>query len=318
MFSYKRRSDRPIAITSDGRVLYLHDKFDLPRVSGNKERDEKAFENLFETDELDADSDDYYDILPECRDNQTDRIILCAGSGSGKSTWIANYISNFLDAFPESDDIILLTRQNEEDFDKAYGEFKDRMTHIQIDESILEDPLTLNDIANENHKPRLIIFDDYTDAGTRKINDAVESLRDDISANGRKLGLYLIVAQTDMPTLKSGFRNVLGNCTHFVTFPARSTANTKYTLQSYFGVTNDVWRAMKDSLKSRWIVVTRNDQPYILWRTGCLIFDSDRLDDDVKTMTTIKKKLINKEADKLVSEKIKAQAEHRILPKSKS
>ena len=46
MFSYKRASDRAIAVTGSGKVLYIHDKFDLPRVSGNKERDEKAFKDM--------------------------------------------------------------------------------------------------------------------------------------------------------------------------------------------------------------------------------------------------------------------------------
>ena len=115
-----------------------------------------------------------------------------------------------------------------------------------------------------------------------------------------------------MPTLKAGFRNILGNCSMFVTFPQRSTANIKYTLETYFNVTGKVWKAMKESLKSRWIVVTRNDQPYILWRTGCLIFDSDRLDDDVKTIESIKKKLMNRHSDKLVGDMLLRQIKDRI------
>jgi hypothetical protein len=315
MFSYKKATDRAIAALNDNgtltKILYIHDKFSLPRLTRDPAKDEIILRDLFETDELDPDTE-FFEILPESRRGQTDRIVLCAGSGSGKSTWIATYIKNFLECFPDCENVILFTRQDEEDFDKAYDKFKDRINHVQIDETILEDPLTLHDIADPDGKPRLILFDDYTDAGEKKINAAVESLRDDISANGRKLGLYLICAQTDMPTLKAGFRNILGNCSMFVTFPQRSTANIKYTLETYFNVTGKVWKAMKESLKSRWIVVTRNDQPYILWRTGCLIFDSDRLDDDVKTIESIKKKLMNKHSDKLVGDMLLRQVKDRI------
>ena len=84
MFSYKKATDRAIAALNDNgtltKILYIHDKFSLPRLTRDPAKDEIILRDLFETDELDPDTE-FFEILPESRRGQTDRIVLCAGSG---------------------------------------------------------------------------------------------------------------------------------------------------------------------------------------------------------------------------------------------
>ncbi len=304
MFSYRKPSDRAIACVSDGRILYLHDIDDLPAKSGNQAVDDKNFRDLFETDEFESDSDLRYELLPEMRPKQTDRIIISSSSGAGKSTLIANYIERFFEAFPNANNVILFTNQDDEDSDPAFEGIKDRINHIKINESILEDPIELHELCAKdedgNFIPRIILFDDYTDGVNKKVDQAMERLRDAISSNGRKLNLYLISIQTKLPLKSESFRQLISNCTHFIVFPSKAPSNLRYALESYFDIKDTIWSKVKKQFgNSRWTMFTKNEQPLIIGQRMCLILDMDRIEDAIKISDRLDRKIAAEKASEL-------------------
>lgn len=285
MFSFTTPSSTVVAKFQNGsnkKMLYLHE--------GVEEEDQKK--GFFKRLQLD---DGILQIMPETRPNMTDRIAIIALSGSGKSTFINNYIREFFKLFEDSDNVILFTRQNEEDFDKAFDEHKDKIDLMTLDDDILENPIDLSLLPSRDssgdYKPQLIIFDDY-EGLPHKVKFEVDRMRNDISMNGRKLGLYLICAQV-APDLKTpSFRDFLSNTTHFVTFPKKCTSNTKYALETYFDVTPRVWKKIKDQIGNKWFLITRQGTPMMMCDSGAIIFDSEEIDDKVKLSDRIKQRAV--------------------------
>lgn len=234
---------------------------------------------------------------PECMPNQTDRICVSSGSGSGKSVWVNTYITNFYKCHPDAPETILFTRQTDDNSDIAYLDNKHRMKHIYIDESLVTDPVQLADLCTKNeyeeYNPTLIIFDDYTDL-PRKIEHEVIRLRNEIASHGRKLNLYLIMCSTYLPVTNSDFRNLLVNCDKIVIFPSRAPSNISGVLERYYNVGKKTWSMVKNEVKSRWILFSRNDIPFILWETGAICVDADSLEQKAKEKERIAKELLKK------------------------
>lgn len=264
--SIKYKSDNPIAYIEGGdynkKALYLHE---------DKNKDKDGY-----FDEIILDNGCFH-LHPEVRENQTDRIALVGSPGARKSTFIAKYLEAFHKTFPDAEKSILLTVQHEEDFDKVYKHLKDLIIFVQIDSSILEEKITMHDLAiksGNRYLPRCVIFDDYV-GETRRITDEIERLRNCLAANSRKLNITMLVAQSDLPVKNGIYREFLSNCTHMVCFPNYAPVNLKYTLENYFGIPEKVWKIIKKETTSRWIVVTRTGIPYVLTEIKCTVFDAD-------------------------------------------
>jgi hypothetical protein len=271
MFSLKVPNDNEVAVYIRGKErqnLYLHNDGEGP-----------DFFELFEP------ADGVFQLLPTQQPGQTQRIAICASSGAGKSTFINNYIDEFYRIFPDSKNVILFTRQSEEDFDRAFLPNREKIDVIQLDDSLLDEKLDIRDMCvgsrAEGYKPQLILFDDY-EGCPFKLADEVARLRNEICSNGRKLNLYLICSQTNLDIGTRSFRDFLGNCTQFVTFPSRSSTNIRYALEKHFDVTARVWSSIKRHIGSRWVIFNRQGIPYILCETAALIYDSEREDNRIK------------------------------------
>lgn len=264
--SFDHKSNNPIGIIKGvkdpNKTLFLHEA---------KNEGKPGFFDRVVIDE------GTFFLHPEIRIGQTDRIALVGSPGARKSTWISQYVKNFHKVFPDAQSTILFTTQSEEDFDRAFEDVKKKIDFMHIDETLLEDPIQLNDFtlkSGDRYLPRCIVFDDYVGAG-RKITEEVERLRNAIACNGRKLNLTQIVAQTDLPVKNASYREFLSNCTHMIAFPAFAPVNLKYTLENYFNIPEKVWKMYKKESASRWICVTRTGVPYIMSETMCTVFDAD-------------------------------------------
>lgn len=249
--------------------------------------------------------EEVFKIFPEHTKYQTDRIVLAAPPGAGKTSLVKEYLSYFNELNPDSRSAILFTKQNDEDFDQILLSVKDKVATINIDDSILKDPITIGDLANRQYEEeggerkrkyinQLVIFDDYQQ-GKQKINDEIARIRNDLCDNGRKLQLYVIVAQSDLPVSKQQFRNFLSNTTHFIYFAARKPCNLIQILKNYYGIDTPMRNFIEANTKSRWICIVKNDIPYILSDDYISINDQAHIMDQITAMNAKKKKYEKKQ-----------------------
>lgn len=280
-FSLRTKSEIPVAVveggSKNGKVLYLHDDEDIP----------------YGEQELEV-NDGIFSIYPETRVNQTDSIIICALKGAGKSTFINNYVKRFHEIYPLSKKTLVFTTQ-EPGIDPSLEEMRSRMNYIKIDETLLKEPIEIGDLNKPNEKgeylPRLIIFDDYV--GSRaKVDKEIKRLRNAISCNGRKLGLFEIVAQTDIPLqTDKGFKELLDNCSKFITFGRKMPSNISGMLERQFGMPKDIKKEYK-KFPSMWWIISKSETPYMLLEHHAIIFDADAEEERLEEERVIKRELL--------------------------
>jgi hypothetical protein len=281
--TFNRGEQNPIAIIEGGsldrKILNLSDEA--------HEGNDKYFERI------DLDDGSFF-TYPEVQPGQTDRIAVVGAPGARKSTFINKYLTVFHKVFPDAPKTILFTTQSEEDFDKAYNKNEKNMVHIKITEEILEQQIELNDLCRKDgnaYLPRCIVFDDYV-GSSKKVTEEVERLRNVIACNGRKLNLYQVVAQTDLPVKSGIYREFLANCTKLVCFPTHIPLNLKFVLEGYFSMTNAVFTDFKRHSKSRWILITRCGVSYVLSETMCTIFKADEETERVKEQDKVQRQML--------------------------
>ncbi|MEI6529734.1 MAG: hypothetical protein WCN88_05080 [Candidatus Falkowbacteria bacterium] len=292
MFSLKMRNHNPIAYVKGGyldkKILYLHD----PEVIAPN--DDRFFDDI----ELE---DGSFSIYPETRPDQTDRIMIASAPGSGKSYLVNDYITKFHSIFPDSAKTILFTNHKIEDFDKAYSSNKENITHFEINDEILEPRIELSDICNKegsDYIPQLIVFDDYV-GNKNKIEAEIFRLRNLIGANGRKLKLYQIVCQSDLPIKNASFRDYITNITKLIYFPKRKPSNIRNVLKNYFDVPDEIFADFNRNNNSRWVLYIKQDIPYMLSEFRALIFDIDREESRIREENMARKQTIRERLDRL-------------------
>ena len=269
MFSIKYKSDRPIAAIRDdilGRqTLYFHMR--PPKHSVDTDYFDKI-----------GPINGSISVLPETRPRQRDCISVSAAPGSGKSTFVCEYIKNFYKEFPHSPKVLLYTTQASDDFDIAYLPVKDRIEHITIDDEFIDEKPALAELAYKDedgkYLPSLVLFDDI-ETSTKKLHDAVNGFRNTIAANGRKLGIYLIYVSTQMPLKEASYREFLGNCTGIVIWPKYPPLNIAYILEAHFGITAAAWKRIK-SFTDDYVYMNRTGVPYLIGNKQAFILNQDR------------------------------------------
>ena len=295
MLSFKHKSDKIIAFLvnrddpDDMKPIYIHER----RQPNYKDIPEGFFMEY----KVDDRNTHHLKLFPEHRKDQTDRIYLCGPPGAGKSTVIGDYVQYFNEMNPTSKQSILFTRLDEENFDKSLAKVQNKISMVTIDDSFAKDPIMERDLCDKKldddgsriYTNRLIIFDDYRQ-GKPKIDDEVNRLRNSISDNGRKFALYEIVAQSDIPLQHISFRNFLSNSTHFVYFPLRRPSNLLNTLKNYFNLDSAERNYVEAATRSRWICVTRQDQPFILADDFVCVNDQVYLLEQISALKDAKKK----------------------------
>jgi len=261
MFSFKfpENNDEPsvpIAIVEGGhanhQILWLYPS----RFRG---------EGMFDIIKL---KDGKFVPMPNSQPRQRSNLVVVGSSGIGKSTFINEWINSFNKIFPDHDENVLFTT-NEED-DPALKE--QEMKKIIVDEDFVKHPLKCEDIAGEH--PKIIVFDDYR-MGIQKVRDSVDKTRNDIGERGRKMDLHLVVSSTSAPIREALYRELLANCTEFVYFKDRPPSNLKRILENYFDV-SDKLRADLRKWDSRWILLSRASAPFIIGEDCALIFNPER------------------------------------------
>ena len=190
-------------------------------------------------------------------EDQVDRIYVAGETGSGKSTFIRQYVGHFLQQYPKAS-ILLFSSKNE---DKVLDDIK-KIIRVKIDDDIHVNPYTLKEISS-NTKPTLTIFDDCEDFQNRKILSEVARLRDEILRNGRSYGIYSIFVRHN-PTDYKATRNCIFEANKVVIFPKRSGKGTyNYLMEKKLLISKDDM-ALINNLKSNFVCINKQNPKCII------------------------------------------------------
>lgn len=298
MFSLKHKSNKIIAFIcnkdddEDLKAIYIHPRtvIDTNNLPDGYFMEYKVTDPNYELR-----------LFPEHVSGQTDRIFICGPTGAGKSSWIKSYISYFNELNPKSKHSLLFTKLDEDNFDESLKEVQNKIAMVTLDKTFIEDPINIRDLSDRVitedgkrlYNNRVVIFDDYQQ-NSIKVDNEVNRLRNDIGDNGRKLGLYLLVCQSNIPLQTIPFRQFLSNCSAFVYFPLRRPSNLISCLKNYFNIDTPERVYIESKTTSRWVLVTKHDIPFILTSDYCCINDQVYILEKAAEDKAAKKKYVKK------------------------
>ncbi|HDZ16732.1 hypothetical protein LCGC14_0704700 [marine sediment metagenome] len=215
------------------------DVFGNSQIITNNKRS-KLFPVVSDSNELGSSRDLYFVMGP---------------SGVGKSTFLSKYIEQFMKKFPDRNIVLYSWIKDDPAFEGIL------MNRIELNEDIINNPLTLTQLQNT-----LVIFDDIS--GHDDISNMLHLLRDEILTKGRHNNIYSI-STTHMISNWNETR-ILKNESNKIVFFKNGPKKHIRNFLSSLGVTkNQIDNILK--LKSRWILINQNFPMFVLWENGAMI-----------------------------------------------
>jgi len=184
-------------------------------------------------------------------------IYLFGASGSGKSTVLSSYLTEWRSKHPKND-IIIISRLSE---DKAFDDLDAK--RMDIDESLIDEPLTGDDFPESS----FVVFDDVDSIQPAKLKDAVYGIMTDLLNTGRHRNISVAVtSHLGADHLKT--RGILNESHIIVCFPHGSSAHQiRYVATRYCGLSPaHVLEMLK--LPTRWVAMKRSYPPAIIHSGG--------------------------------------------------
>ncbi len=188
-------------------------------------------------------------------DKATERITMyvCGSSGSGKSYFISEYISEYHKIYKNN--AVYLFSEN--DSDKAF----DQKEYIQrVDLTGMDiDPLDWKEFQN-----CMVIFDDIDSISNKKLSMNINNLRDSLLKNARKYAVSVISSSHDACSGKST-KSVLNESQIIVFFMLNYNKSMHYLMHEYLGMSKDIIEKLRKHTKSsRWTAFVKSYPSYII------------------------------------------------------
>ena len=182
-------------------------------------------------------------------------------SGSGKSTYTASLCRTYKKQFPDNSIILFSNKPSDPVFDRL-----DYVQRIVINEDLLEDPITLNEMENS-----LIVFDDVEYSSNKEIDNELNRIRDLILQQGRSYHCSFVYITHQANNYKQT-RTILNECNSITIFPSMTTRySLNYLLSKYFGFDkNQINKICK--LPSRWVTIYKSP-PLITYSSGAYLIN---------------------------------------------
>ena len=189
-------------------------------------------------------------------------VFMVAGmSGSGKSTYTASLCRTYKRQFPDNKIILFSNKPSDPVFDRL--EYIER---IVIDEDLLEDKITLNEIENT-----LVVFDDVEYSCNKLIDTELDRIRDLILQQGRSYRCSFVYISHQANNYKQT-RTILNECMSVTIFPAMTTRySLNYLLSKYFGFDKQQINKIC-KLPSRWVTIYKSP-PLVLYSSGAYLIN---------------------------------------------
>ena len=182
-------------------------------------------------------------------------------SGSGKSTYTASLCRTYKKQFPDNSIILFSNKPSDPVFDRL-----DYVQRIVINEDLLEDPITLNEMENS-----LIVFDDVEYSSNKEIDNELNRIRDLILQQGRSYHCSFVYITHQANNYKQT-RTILNECNSITIFPSMTTRySLNYLLVKYFGFDkNQITKICR--LPSRWVTIYKSP-PLITYSSGAYLIN---------------------------------------------
>ena len=214
--------------------------------------------------------------LPCIEDHQVDNLFLCGKSGSGKSTFIGEYIKAFLLLFGKDTPIYLFSSkpmETEPNFIPYANNIHQIFLTIDELSSYCNDDEGISPYEHFVNKggASLVIFDDVEDLSL-KIERMVKSIQSNILKTGRSSKIYTISSRH---VLNSGSKtkDIWVESTKIVLFPIGiPRCHLEYSLVRYLGFNKEQISNLL-STKSRWILLNNKVPTYVIDENRCYIVD---------------------------------------------
>jgi len=205
-------------------------------------------------------------LVPSLSKNMAQKWYIAGPAGSGKSTLIGNFVSDYIKLFPDKN-IYLFSDVDEDPLLDKYKKIK----RIKLDEEFLDNQMHPEELRNS-----LCIFDDIDSCQSKKILATVQTLRDSILKRGRHEEIYHIIITSHLLTNYKDTRVVLSESNYITVFPSSGAlSGLNYILKNYIGLgTKEIPKIKK--LKSRYVTFKCNYPKMII--TENQIFLQDQLD----------------------------------------
>lgn len=228
---------RPLAIIEGGKfnnkiVSVFADGFDSEDIK-------KPFNSLKLTDSA------KFQQIPN-PDTEREILYITGASGSGKSTYTANYIKQYRKLYKKNEVYVFSALPEDESLDVISPK------RIKIDKSLVEDPLTVDIFENS-----LVVFDDIDVISDKKIREEVYKILNQILETGRHYKVSCVITN-HLPTAGKDTRRVLNECHSITYFPhSGSKRGINYLLEEYIGMDKEDIKKIK-KMKSRWATIYKN------------------------------------------------------------
>jgi DNA helicase HerA-like ATPase len=184
-------------------------------------------------------------------------------SGSGKSTWIGNFVAEWLAEHPGRP-VYVVSRKLE---DGAFEGIK--VKHVVVDESLIDEPMTVDDFP-ENC---MTIWDDIDSIQPKRVNDAVQGLLRDVLEVGRARRVNAVVS-SHLGSDYKRTRTILNEAHGITFFPYGSSAHQiRYVLKTYGGMDSEQVRKCL-RLPSRWVSLRKMFPPAIIYSSGAYMLNA--------------------------------------------
>ncbi len=179
-------------------------------------------------------------------------------SGSGKSSYVGMCINSYHKQYKGHKCYVFSNKTEDPALDK------EKIIRIKIDEELIEDPLTLDELKN-----CLVIFDDIELMANKQLNQEINRLAELIMNQGRSYKIHFIYVQHQANNYKQT-RPILNEMHGITIFPSMgSNYSMNYLLSKYFGF-NKKQIDKLIHLPSRWVTIYK--APMIcLHEKGCYL-----------------------------------------------
>lgn len=205
--------------------------------------------------------------LPNVEPNQVDNLYIVGRSGSGKSTFIGQYVKAFLMLFGKDSPIYLFSSKPVET-EPNFLDFLDNIHQIYLTadelDSYVNDESGISPYEHfvSKHGKSLCIFDDIEDLSP-KIERMIKAIQSNILKTGRSSGIYTLNSRH---VLNSGSKSkdIWIEANKIVIFPSGvPKCHIEYGMNKYLGFNKESLNELLNT-KSRWIMISTRVPLYVI------------------------------------------------------
>lgn len=202
-------------------------------------------------------------LIPLPNKKVIERLYITAPSGAGKSTFVGSWLNEYKKMYKDDEIFVFSSIPEDEPLDKHDP------IRIPLDDSILTDPLDINDYVES-----AVVFDDIDTIQDKGIRNTVGAFRDFLLEQGRHGDIRMLVTSHVMMNYRNTVR-VLNEATAICFFPKfASPHHIKKWLKERGGVNKKQIKKILN-LPSRWVVFYRTYPKYVLYERGAFLIDID-------------------------------------------